>query len=1024
LSVIDGTTDKLVSSFPIAGGGATVVGNPQTNSLYVINAAGTTVTPINVDGIQPPVVNTVIVGNPDGTVADQTGRVFPTASATPSFTATVTSAYTTSPGYIGVSSATNIVQTELYYQIDAGPLTPATLTSAGGINPSTFNIALSGQIVGLHHLYIYTAYGNEGGHSSNGNALGNSPEIGNLTGYTFIVIPFPTTLTVTGNPDPVPHGQDITFTATVDFTPQGGTTPNGETVTFYDGDTPIGTGVLSCSGTSCTATLTTDTLDVGAHTINVVYPGDDTYPGSTGSTAQSIQGGIPAFIDVVNPASQSQTQVYGSAFALPLGVKVTDSTHTTGVQGSIITYTITSGPSTDGITFAPLPAGTAADGTASVIATGRAVGIYVVTATVFGSPSIPGVTFTLTVTPATLTVTPGAASRPYGQPNPVFPPPVITGFVNGDSSTVVHGTAALVTTAIQTSSPGSYPITVNQSASTLVAANYTFDYGTGALSITKATPGVDGTAPVTLTSSNDPSTYGEAVTFTSTVPADATGTITFTDTTTGQTLGTVTISGGVATVTTSTLAEGTHNIEATYTPAPSDPNYNGAASQPLAQIVNPAVLTVTANSQTRVYGQPNPTLTSATTGFVNGQGASIVVGMPQLATTAVVNSPPGAYPVTVGVAGVSAPNYTITAVNGTLTVVKATPGQNGTQAVTLTSSLNPSTYGDVVTFTATVPADATGTVTFLDGTVAIGTGTVTGGVATLTTNLLAAGTHAITAQYNGDSNYNVASASLVQVVNPAPSVIAVIVPPGPAPIPAGEPVPISGTVPPGDTGTITFYDGTTPIGTGTISNGIVTIDVDTLAPGEHTITAVYSGDANHLPATSPPRVITIGAPIADFAIANQTPPQIIPPGSSISYSIVLSPVNPPFNGPITLSATNLPPGATFTFTPSTVTTGSSNATTSFTVTVPAQSSVVASRRPGGAPLILAALLLPFALFRRWRGRSNKLLLWMVVTLAALSSATGCGVGGYFSQPQATYVITVTGTSGSLVHSTTATLTVQ
>ena len=51
-------------------------------------------------------------------------------------------------------------------------------------------------------------------------------------------------------------------------------------------------------------------------------------------------------------------------------------------------------------------------------------------------------------------------------------------------------------------------------------------------------------------------------------------------------------------------------------------------------------------------------------------------------------------------------------------------------------------------------------------------------------------------------------------------------------------------------------------------------------------------------------------------------------------------------------------------------------------------------------------------------------MWLLVSLATLGSALGCGVGGYFSQPQQTYTITVTGTSGSVAHSTTVTLTVE
>jgi hypothetical protein len=72
----------------------------------------------------------------------------------------------------------------------------------------------------------------------------------------------------------------------------------------------------------------------------------------------------------------------------------------------------------------------------------------------------------------------------------------------------------------------------------------------------------------------------------------------------------------------------------------------------------------------------------------------------------------------------------------------------------LTSSPNPSGYGQAVAFTATVTSAGptpTGKVWFKDGTIGIGTVTLNGGVATLTKSKLAIGTHPITAQYLGDA---------------------------------------------------------------------------------------------------------------------------------------------------------------------------------------------------------------------------------------------------------------------------------
>src|ERR1039458_10509212 len=88
---------------------------------------------------------------------------------------------------------------------------------------------------------------------------------------------------------------------------------------------------------------------------------------------------------------------------------------------------------------------------------------------------------------------------------------------------------------------------------------------------------------------------------------------------------------------------------------------------------------------------------------------------------------------------------------------------------TVKSSLNPSTYGSTVTFTATVtPSAATGTVTFKDGSTTLGTGTISSGTATYSTSKLAVGSHLITASYGGNTVYNSSiSPTLTQGVNPA-----------------------------------------------------------------------------------------------------------------------------------------------------------------------------------------------------------------------------------------------------------------
>jgi hypothetical protein len=166
--------------------------------------------------------------------------------------------------------------------------------------------------------------------------------------------------------------------------------------------------------------------------------------------------------------------------------------------------------------------------------------------------------------------------------------------------------------------------------------------------------------------------------------------------------------------------------------------------------ITPAALTITAINQSMVYGSAIPGLSLSHTGFVNGDTRADLDTPALVTTAATAASPVGTYPIIVG--GAADSNYTVTFVNGTLTVTPASV------LGIVTSSSNPAVPGQQVTFTFTAspapPSSAipTGNVLVkVDGeSTAV---PLVNGVATFSTSTLSIGSHVVEAEYAGNANW-------------------------------------------------------------------------------------------------------------------------------------------------------------------------------------------------------------------------------------------------------------------------------
>ncbi|MEU4895441.1 Ig-like domain-containing protein [Streptomyces sp. NPDC044780] len=420
----------------------------------------------------------------------------------------------------------------------------------------------------------------------------------------------------------------------------------------------------------------------------------------------------------------------------------------------------------------------------------------------------------------------------------------------------------------------------------------------------------------TVTSTPNPSVFGQSVTYTATVTGITAGSPPFGDVTFvlagGPTIGPVTLTAtgpdsGTASVTDSSLAVGSHLVTANFANS-TDPTDNSsgttiqlvnlAATSTTVTFVPPAPVcgeTVTLTAHVAAVPPGSGTPTGTVTFIISADGPT-VNGTLDGSGNASVTVPA----LSVGTHQVAAfynGDTNFAASNSPLTPLTVNPASSTT---TLTVSPASPVCGESVTLCAQVAVVApgtctpTGTVTFsvAGGPTLTGTLDATG-QACVTTNAIPVGTHAVTATYGGNGDVAGSSGAGTVTVGQGASATSVTVSPA-APV-CGEAVTICAqvtVVPPSTctpTGTVTFTITGGPTLTGTLdATGQACVTTNALTAGSYTVTATYGGSTD-VAGSSGSAPITVGQGTSATSVSVSPSPSVCGEPVTICANVTVAP---------------------------------------------------------------------------------------------------------------------------------------
>ena len=455
---------------------------------------------------------------------------------------------------------------------------------------------------------------------------------GNSADHSFAIAPptpAPTTTTLSTSPSSVTYGQTVTLTATVSRSDGGGT------VGFLNGSSTItgcGSVTPSLVGGSWQAQCSTS-FAAGTYPLTADYTGDTLYATSTSSTLNLTVNQAPLVI-----AASSGSVGYGSG----------PPTITPSYSGFV------NGDDQTDLTTAP---------TCTTAATSSSpVGSYAATCSGASAQNY-AITYqggTVTVNTAPLTVTASSGTMTYGGTVPTITPSY-SGFVNGDDPADLTTAPTCTTTATSSSPVGSY----DTACSGAVDPNYQINYGSGAVAI--------GAAALVVTASSGSTVYGSGP------PAITPSYSGFVN---GDNANSLTTAPTCSTTATTASSVGSYDTSCS---GAADPNYH-ITYQDGSVAVTPAPLTITASSGMVTYGDSPPSVTPGVSGLQNGESVSVLGNALACSTTATSSSPVGNFDTSCS--GAVDPNYDITYVDGTTTVIAA--------PLTVTATSGTMTYGGAV----------------------------------------------------------------------------------------------------------------------------------------------------------------------------------------------------------------------------------------------------------------------------------------------------------------------------------------